>query len=248
MRTEGGFTSIIDLCADKLAEEALVGGREKDREPHANKIVAVVEQFGRHLGVLSEIEPCIDHDPFALDPRRQCQIGATLEKPHNIGAHTVGVDGLRVGHSRADAHMGSHDRCVVPSGDREKLRIGETADVVADVGADLARLLEHRCPEGVDRDRQIEALPEGLDGGHHAIDLLLHGDLGTRTGLRAADIEEIGPLDDQLLGLAEELIEGPVLATVEEGIRRAIEDSHHECTRRDVETGGAELDEHHRRP
>ena len=82
----------------------------------------------------------------------------------------------------------------------------------------------------------------------HAIDLLLHGDLGARTGLRAADIEEIGPLDDQLLGLAEELIEGPVLATVEERIRRAIEDSHHECTRRDVETGGAELDEHRFRP
>ena len=148
----------------------------------------------------------------------------------------------------ADAHMGGYDRCVVPSGDRKKFRIGETADVVADVGADLAGLLEHRCPEGVDRDRQIEALPEGLDGGHHAIDLLLHGDLGARTGLRAADIEEIGPLDDQLLGLAEELIEGPVLATVEERIRRAIEDSHHECTRRDVETGGAELDEHRFRP
>ena len=56
MSPEGGLTSIIDLCADKLAEETLVGGREKDREPHADEIVAVVEQFGRHQGVLSEIE------------------------------------------------------------------------------------------------------------------------------------------------------------------------------------------------
>ena len=65
-------------------------------------------------------------------------IGATLEEPHDIGTHTVGVDGLRVGHSWPNAHMGDHDRCVVPSGDRKKFRIGETADVVADIGADLA--------------------------------------------------------------------------------------------------------------
>ena len=68
MSPEGGLTSIIDLCADKLAEETLVGGREKDREPHADEIVAVVEQFGRHLGVLSEIEPRIDHDSLRLMP------------------------------------------------------------------------------------------------------------------------------------------------------------------------------------
>ena len=113
-------------------------------------------------------------------------------------------------------------------------------------------LLSTRCfrsaAAGSRPSAKANLLPEGLDGGHNAIDLLLYGDLGARTGLRAADIEEIGPLDDQLLGLAEELIEGPVLATVEERIRRAIEDSHHECTRRDVETGGAELDEHRFRP
>ena len=153
MSAEGGLTSIIDLCADKFAEEALVGSREEDRESHADEIVTVVEQFGRHLGVFPEIESRIDHDPFAFDAGRQRQIGATLEKPHDIGTHTVGVDGLRVGHARADAHIGGHDRGVAPSGDREELRVGETADVVADVGADLAGLLEHRCPEGVDRDR-----------------------------------------------------------------------------------------------
>ena len=152
MSAEGGLTSIIDLCADKFAEETLVGGREEDRESHADEIVTVVEQFGRHLGVLSEIESRIDHDPFALDAGRQRQIGATLEKPHDIGTHTLGVDGLRVRHARADTHMGGHDRGVVPSSDR-RTPVGETADVVADIGADLARLLEHRRPEGVDRDR-----------------------------------------------------------------------------------------------
>ena len=103
------------------------------------------------------------------------------------------------------------------------------------------RTPQNRCPEGVDRDRQIEALP-GPRRRAQRDRSPLYGDLGARTGLRAADIEEIGPLDDQLLGLAEELIEGPVLATVEErtGVRLIPITS----ARRDVETGGAELDEH----
>ncbi len=48
---------------------------------------------------------------------------------------------------------------------------------------------------------------ERLDGGDHPLELLGLGDLGTGPGLHPADVEEVGALVDELLGLGEEAVE-----------------------------------------
>ena len=104
--------------------------------------------------------------------------------------------------------------------------------------------LEHRRAPGVDRDRRLESLPQGLDGGDDTIDLLGSGHFGPGPGLDPADVEKVRALIDQQFRLAQERVEIPVSARVEEGVRSPIEDAHHQCPRGDVETSLAQLNEH----
>ena len=89
-------------------------------------------------------------------------------------------------------------------GDGEVVGIGEAADVVADDRARLARLVEHRRPPRVARDGDVEALVQRRDGRDDAVELLRLADLGTGTGLHAADVEEVGAVVDQHLGARSE--------------------------------------------
>ncbi len=83
-----------------------------------------------------------------------------------------------------------------------------------------------------------------LDGGHDALELLGLGDLVPRPRLHSADVEQIGAVDDELLGLAKEVVEAVVAALVEERVGRAVEDAHHERPGGDVVPGVAELHLH----
>ena len=90
-----------------------------------------------------------------------------------------------------------------------------------------------RC---VDAERDVEAGVQGLDGGDDLLQFLLLAHLGPRSCLHAADVEQAGAVGDELVGLAQEVVEGEVATLVEEGVRCPVEDAHHERTVRDVET------------
>ena len=93
---------------------------------------------------------------------------------------------------------------------------------------------------GVDRDRHVEPHLQGLDGRDHALELLRGGDLGPGPGLHATDVEEVGALGDELVGLGQEPVEVVVAALVVERVGRAVEDPHDQGPVSDVEPVGAE--------
>jgi hypothetical protein len=106
--------------------------------------------------------------------------------------------------------------------------VAEPADVVAEHRAGAVGLLGHRGPPGVDRDRHVEAGRQDRDGTDDAVELLILGDLWPRAGLHPPDVEEVGPIDDQLLGPLAQRVEVVGEPLVVERVRRAVEDAHHE--------------------
>ena len=119
-------------------------------------------------------------------------------------------------------------------------RIGEAADVVADHGAGGIRLGGHRGPPGVDRERDVEAVPEGGDGRDHPVELLGLTDRRTGPGLHPAHVEQVGTVVHQPLGPAEQLVEGVGGPLVVEGVGGPVEDAHHQGPVADVEGPVAE--------
>ena len=180
--------------------------------------------------------------PASAGPRRPVgQEGARPSAPASSytgsGSGTRGARRMWV--ATTDAPSGGAHRQVVG--------VGEAADVVADDRAGLGRLADHRGPPGVDRERQVEAGRQRLDGGHDPLELLGLGDLVAGPGLHPADVEEVGAVGDQLLGLAQEGVEVEVGALVEERVGGAVEDAHHDGPVGDVEAVGAEGQQHNRR-
>ena len=90
--------------------------------------------------------------------------------------------------------MRGHHARAGGGGDLQIGRIGEPADVVADHGAGGEGRLGHRSAPGIDRERKVEPLAQGRHGGHHALQLLGHTDLGSGTRLHPADVEDVCPL------------------------------------------------------
>ena len=131
--------------------------------------------------------------------------------------------------------MRGDDRRAGASGDGQVVGVGEAADVVAHDRAGRGRG-EHHRPPGVDAERDVEAGVQGLDGGDDPLELLVLAHLGPRSGLHAADVEQVGALGDELVGPAQEVVEGEVATLVEERVGRPVEDAHHERTVGDVET------------
>ena len=159
-----------------------------------------------------------------------------------------------IGDARLQADVRGHDRGRVFCSDGQVVGITEAGDVVADHRTRGARRVQHRRAPGVDRDRHVEARRERLDRGNDPVELLGLPHLRTRTGLHAADVEELGARDDELLGTGEEGVERPRRAAVVERVRRPVEDAHHHRVARDVDRsvteaqGGIRDDGHAGRP
>ena len=90
---------------------------------------------------------------------------------------------------------------------RQVLGVGEAADVVADDRADAIGSLRDRRSPGVDGDGDVEPRAQGLDRGHDALELLGLADLVAGTGLHSADVEQVGAVDHEVLGLPQEVVE-----------------------------------------
>ena len=71
----------------------------------------------------------------------------------------------------------------------------------------------------------VEPRAQRVDRRHDAIELFGFADLVAGTGLHAADVEEVGTVDDELLGLLEEVVESVVATLVEERVGRAVQDA-----------------------
>ena len=109
------------------------------------------------------------------------------------------------------------------------VRVGAAPRVVEHVGPGLADRPTHRRPPGVDADHHVGV------GRAHAFDepdraplLLLDVDLGARSRLDAADVDDLGPLLDDLGDPVERLVLRPGRTLVVEGVRGPVDDRHHQ--------------------
>ena len=145
-------------------------------------------------------------------PARSASAGALGAERHDRFDDIV-VHGVRVRRTRGQPDVGRDHRRSGRRGDRQILRVHEAADVVAHDRADGVRGLRDRRSPRVDRDRDVEPCAKRLDRGDDAVELLGLAHLVAGARLHAADVEQVGAVDDELLGLPEEVVE-PVVATL----------------------------------
>ena len=202
------------------------------------------QQHQRLLPRLAQVEAGIEDDPIGGDTGGQSPPGPVDQKSLHVGHHVVVVR-LGVGDAGRQADVGGHHRCARSGGRGQVARVGEAADVVADHGARLVRRRGHRCPPGVDRQRDVEAGVEGLDGRHHPIELLGLAHLRPRAGLDAAHVQDVGALADQFVGPAQKALRVPIGAAVVEGVGRPVQDAHDQGSDAEVVAPVAEHQDGH---
>ncbi len=217
----------IDVEVEQLTEVALVRRREQQRVAVRCQRAALLEQHRALRGRLAEIEPGVEHDLLGRQTRGLGAPGALEEELGHVAQQVVVVR-VGIGDTRAPPDVGGDDGGVVLGRDREVVGITEAADVVADHRAGLARSVEHGRAPRVARDRDVEPGVQGLDRSDDPVELFVLGHVGARTGLHAADIEEIGTGLHELVRAPEQRAERECRAPVVEGVGRAVEDAHHE--------------------
>ena len=178
------------------------------------------------VGVLPRSRPASRAIWSTWSPAARCRLGASREELADL-ADQVGVDRLGV-RDAGEADVGGHHGGAVPGGDREVVRVGEPADVVADDRAGPAGGVEHRRPPRVDREWDGHAGVEGLDGRDGAVELLGFAHVGSRAGLHAADVEHVGAVDHELVGAGQQGVERVGGAPVIERVGSAVQDAHDE--------------------
>ena len=252
VRGMAGVPPVVDVRPDQMAEKPLVRGGEEQRPPERRDPVVGPEELERLRFGLAEVEPGVDHHAFARDPSGLGPLGPIAEEAtHGIDDRLV-VDGLGIGHAWPEADVRGHDGRAAGGGDGEVVGVGEPADVVADHRADPQGLPEHRGSPGVHRQGHVEAAVEGVERGDDPLELLCLTDLGTWAGLHPADVQEVGALHHELVGLGQEGVEVEVGALVEEGVGGPVEDAHDQRAVAHVEAVRPEgddrtrRDEHHR--
>jgi hypothetical protein len=144
--------------------------------------------------------------------------------------------------------VGGDHRRTVPGGDRQVVRVGEAADVVADARPRGERSRQHGGPPRVDGDGQVEPGHDGLDRRHDPIHLLLLADRLAGSGLDPAHVEDVGAVGDVRGRLVQERVEVVVPPGVVERVRRPIEDAHDQGPVGDVELRVAQRQPHHGDP
>ncbi len=112
------------------------------------------------------------------------------ERPDRLD-HVV-VDRVGVGDAGPQADVGGHHRGPGGGRHRQVLGVGEATDVVAHHRPDGVGLLGHRGPPGVDRQRDVEPGPQGLEGRDDPVELLGLVDRRARAGLHPAHVEQVG--------------------------------------------------------
>ena len=179
-----------------------------------------MQQLERLVGGLAQVEAGVEHDPVGRDAGRLRPVGPLDQEVAHLAQQVVVVR-VGVGDARGEADVGGDDRRARGRAHGQVVGVGEAADVVADDRARGVAGGGDRGPGGVDRQGHVEAGVERLDGRDHPVELLLLGHVGTGAGLDPADVEDVGPFGDQLLGPAEEGVEVPVapLSKNESGVR-----------------------------
>ncbi len=130
---------------------------------------------------------------------------------------------------------------------RRVVGVGQPADVVAHHGALGKGGTGNRGAPGIDRDRRVEACRQACHDRNDAIELFGLGDLGSGARLHATDVEDVGAVGDELLGAGVELVELVGGSLVVEGVRRAIEDPHHQSPVGEVVAAPAQIEGRGRR-
>ncbi len=141
--------------------------------------------------------------------------------------------------------MRRDDRGVHRRGGRQVLGIAEAAHVVAHHRARGERGSRDGGPPGVDRERDVEAAAQLLDRLDGQLALLRLTDRPDPDATGAgADVDHIGALPHEPLGVPQKRVQLEVLVAVVEGVPRAVQDAHDEDAAAQIEATRSKLELH----
>ncbi len=174
---------------------------------------------------LSKAKSGVQRNAFGRDARSQQHLRLRLQEGPDFG-HQVRVAGGFLHRFGVPLHMHQAQPGMALRDSLDRPRLAEAPDIVDQVGAGIERGAHHVRLVGVDRQRPA-AFAQRLDDRHHPIQLLLPPERrGPGPARLAADVDEVGPFGNQLLGVAQRGIAGGMPATVGKRIGRDVEDAH----------------------
>lgn len=242
-RDTGGHT-IAHRAAGHLTEGTLARPAHQQRIPEGQQFPLAGEQRQVVGGRLAEANARVEGDALRGHPGRPHGIGPLPQERRHLG-HDVAVDRLLGLHGLGLAphvHQ-AHTTGRVRGHHLQGARLAERRDVVDDVHAQVERRAHHAGLVGVDGQRHAE--PGGVaQHRQHAGQFVLERDrVRTRAAGFPADVEDVGPLLDQPLAMAQRGGRGGMLPAVGERVRGDVDDAHHPGSAQvDAKTSG--LPEH----
>ena len=214
----------VRLRRRDAVDEALARQAHEQRQAEFAQLGKPRDHRDALLRGLAEADAGIEHDALARDAGARRDVERAREERLHVG-HDVErrIDGLAVVH---------HDhRHAVLGGDACHVGIAlQAPDVVEDRGAPFERPGRDLGLDGVDRDRQAE--PHDL-GKHRrkTRELVVERDrlrAGIWPGRFRADVEDVGAFAGHAARMRDRNRRIEELSAVGEGIRRDIEDAHHQ--------------------
>ena len=202
---------------------------DKDRHAQIEKLTRAGHQF-KIVGMrLAEPDARIEADAVERDPSGEQRVAAPLEVAMDVADHIV-IAGIDLHGLRGALHVHGTDAGTRFHGDAEHAGIPlQAGDVVDDLSAQFDCPGRHRRLRCVDRDRNSRLscqLPHDLS---HTAKFLV-GRNRYRVGPRAlaTDIEDVGPLRDDLQPLGNSGLDALMASAVGKAIGRDVDDPHHE--------------------
>ena len=217
----------LDRKPQHLADEGFTGRADQERLVERAEFIQPRENFQIMIDGFTEADARVQNEPFPGDAGLFGKPDPRFEELRDL-ADDIGIDGLDLHILGGSLHMHKHHRNALPGRKRRHFRIeAECADVVDD-----ARPGREGPPSdfgfgGINRDRDRQSFYELFDGRDDTSDFFFDRNRSrARSGGYSADVDEVGAFFRQSLGLPYCVVRFQKPASVREGIRCDVQDTH----------------------
>ena len=222
--------TILPVAGKELAQEALPANPPQNPKVGESILESVdgVDELPVMLSSLREADTRIDNDALTVDSGSHGGVNLPGSLRDDISDHVVIVDEiLHSGGLTSPMHKDVVDTGV--GGNVEDLRFSLAArNVIDNARSGPNNGFGYRGAHGVDRNGDPVG-NQGFDNRQNTTQLFVLGSaLGARTSGLATDIDDVGSFDDEIAGVANGYLGIGPHASVREGVRGDVDDTHHE--------------------
>jgi len=213
--------------AKSFAHEILARQRHQDRPPGVDQLSESVGGLERVAGVFAKVVPWINEDRVARNAGDCGALGFGNATLHNVGDHVVVGHAVRTGTRQGAPCMGAHQSHAELGSHFGQLGIDAAPGIVHQISAFLTRRPSYLSPPRIDADDDLGmSCAHQTDERRDPAQFLSRIDLGPRTGLDAANINDVSSAVDRSLNALEGVGISHMSATVVERVGCAVDDGH----------------------